>query len=840
MILEIVPSADIHLALTAPYTQVTLGAIQHDATSSSPVAPGQLTFEIDPDANRPTPYQAVNGIVDNGKIRIDVQTGSITALQASESYVRATHQEQVGTTLFSRSVAIRVLVHAAFNGAPWLGNDHASVNAGSDNLVLTTYVENNVGQVVDVSGHGFVTFQLVKRDFGDPPNADPTSQDFVSGAHSGTVSELAVGVPSRYQVGDLLYVPRTMEHMRVTAAQGQSPISVDRGIGSPGVALGDGEEIWLLGGIDAVSGRVRASLASAGSQLKVQARVGTSVLSAPQVRVLPALRQPATEPPHVTRMREAVELLSFRAGPTPPRRNILILAEGYTASQEADFKRHARHIARRMTKRRAHEPFRLLREDYRIWLAFTAAPESGIGVNTRVLDADGTLGLATALAQDLRLMQVPDSWCGMAYGRRAGDVLFSPVPSGTPPTALTDWMAADRESPQLLKDWRRFGSRRGDWQTEALDFFSGLRKKDSTPDDPADTGDSDYRIGETWARGGADQGLVLILVNDHVSAGTYSIGDTGSANGYLFGAITVRDDGAFAIQRDGPRTRHAPVFTVARDSKKTLERVLQAIHELAHGLFLGDEYEDIHAAGLTQAQSFQHDNLDTADWIDQEGATKFSRMPRVEKSSVLLMTATVQTAGELEVLLPPGEGTSWADHAGPVSLQTRNINDSSWAGVLDEYGNLQTIYSRYPAFRAHPYIQATDLTIAAVSANLVTLRGSSLVQGDAFPPGSMLFEPKVHPPGAHGQPMSLVLPGVLTHMNGRTPPLFAKPSGGCAIASSTVTVFHQSTAAALGIVEPRAVHQVVGLYEGGGQMICWVYRPSGECAMGSVASLVDN
>ena len=76
------------------------------------------------------------------------------------------------------------------------------------------------------------------------------------------------------------------------------------------------------------------------------------------------------------------------------KRNILFLAEGFTAAEEADFRRMVRHVNRKMRTSRLHQPFRLLRRDYNTWLAFMPSEEPGVSIGPMLMDGAVEMGIS--------------------------------------------------------------------------------------------------------------------------------------------------------------------------------------------------------------------------------------------------------------------------------------------------------------------------------------------------------------------------------------------------------------------------------------------------------------
>ncbi|MCB9383111.1 MAG: hypothetical protein H6509_00745 [Bryobacterales bacterium] len=736
--IELLPGADIHLAIDARFDQLTFRALLHDDTAGpTEVTAPALRFEIDGVAGPP-----VNGWLDDGKIRVNVDTGVLEAVTRDagdpRSFLRVLFDDSSGGgAAVTWRVPVRVVVHENFPEI-WIANNYASVMAGSDFFIPTVYAESAAGTAVDISGHGFVAFSLT---------------------------------------------------------------------GDAGSSV-----------VNAVTGRITAGIGDAGKTLHLRASLNGASVGDLDIAVKPPPDEQPNESDSVKAMREVVEELPFTPGAGSPRRNILLVAEGFTQHQQRHFRTFATRFARRLRKRRVHEPFRLLREDYRIWTAFIPSPQNGISINTRINEGTGAFGDIKDLDPTRRLFQLHDTPMGLAYGRRAGEIPFLPEPpkNAPPQTAAQEWDGFDWESRQILKDWRKTGLDRTQWHRSAIAWLSSLRKKGGSPSD------ADYRIGEKWGPGGQDQGLVMAVVNDQVNAGTYTRGEPDYPGGFLFGAVSLGKAKDVTVQNASPQFDHEPSNVQdSGDYNNRMARLLVAIHELAHGIFLGDEYEDTHNLGQhDQRTLLPLDNLDTFDWIAADGVTKWEGMPRVVKSSTLAALAQVSAAGRIEVELMPGEGAIWGVNQ-TVRLQTRNINRSSAS---------HDSFLQYPEGRAHPYLQSDSLTITAVTGDRLSFSGASLQVGQVFPAGSMLFEPAN---------LSLVLPGVLAAMAGKTTPLHSK-AGACARADEHKTVFPSAPAGSLGVIEPRKRQQLIGLYEGGGQMNCKAYRPTGECMMRNEFEIVQS
>ena len=732
--IKLLPSADIHLAQVEPYKHVFLHVVVYDDAGPPVVVPAEdVTFSIHNHHDPP-----VGDVLASDAIAIHERTGRLSAQEDEDvAYLLIEYTHTVaGQADDTYHLTARVTVHENFPEI-WLGDNSGSVNAGSDNFVVSVYAEQNDGLVVDVSGHGFVTFS------------------------------------------------------------------------SPG------------GEVDTTTGRVNADGKSAGDTIAVTAKVGEVEIGSLDVGVTDAITDP----------RPIAKELAV-GGESTGRRNILFLAEGFKEGQEERFTRWALRIAKRMRKRRIHEPFRMLRDNYRIWTAFPPSKQDGVSVGPRVVSANGELEAVGSPDNSSRLMQTRDTAFGLSYGHRAGEIAFSTTPQ---PTG-SGWFRISRRRQHLVRDWRRQSNNHALWSEETLAWFASLRKEGT------EEGDDDHRIGEMWGLGGADQGLVIVLTNDQLRAGTFHRGMLADFEGYLFGAAPLGTQKGFKVTRDGVRQDHTPRTRVFVEGGGQLafrqKPVLVAIHELAHALFLGDEYEDSDGnnQGNPPVETHQYDNIDIKAWIDEEGATKWSKVERVTKCSELAEAATViASGGEIVVRLKDGEGAKWAvDEV--VGLRTRNLNMASTETFNVNQQGERPLYELYPGHRRHEPLLASTVSIREIDGDRVTLEGGTLEADKEFQGGSLLY---ASPKDTDDEPMSLVLPGVLTFMNGVVNPLHEKvddpktPGDDRCTEAETKKVVRTkfNPRVDLDVDPPPKKQHLIGLYEGGGIFNCDVYRPSGECMM---------
>jgi len=90
MVLEICPSADLHLAKAAPFNVVTLEVVSHDQGRSIEFPISDLTFEM-------TGSERNGNVLSNQDIEIDITTGQHRAQDRA-------HERLIGDWLKSRAV----------------------------------------------------------------------------------------------------------------------------------------------------------------------------------------------------------------------------------------------------------------------------------------------------------------------------------------------------------------------------------------------------------------------------------------------------------------------------------------------------------------------------------------------------------------------------------------------------------------------------------------------------------------------------------------------------------------------------------------------------------------
>lgn len=665
------------------------------------------------------------------------------------------------------SVVARVSVHPGINEW-WIGNNRASVHAGESDLLLSAYALFDGANVGDITGHGYATFTA-------PPGANATVD--------------AKG--------------------RVT-----------------GVTAGD---VTIRGTLNAVNRDVLVT-----------------VVPAPSSTLLPIV--------------ESVRL----SGPMEQRRNVLFLAEGFTDRDKfVDLVQKV--VDRLVTSPRVHEPFHILRDDINYWMAFEPSHENGLTPGPLV-NKDGLMfmldtGSATRPAsltfnQLVRLVGLPnqalvdstrpeadailhaqfptynhadleddvfaywqtwpgegvpqarDSRYGLFAGTRPGDRFFTAGPN----VADVTWYFPATPEHSLLNDPRRSPPNVNRWDEIFYATLKSLRTRKGASD-------PNHVIGPRWARDGDDQGLVVLLCNEEVY-GAYASPQT-------YSAVAIDFKTAFSNVTLGGVT--TSVVDHEPDTTGLLTEVLVSTvaHELGHQFFLGDEYEGKPGLGaldpVVAGNIEVFDNLTTHFFLSR-GTTlpalnpdliKWNARFRIQKASRLAGPVTDGPGNNVLVPLAPGEGSRWR-LGESVVLRTRNINLAT---------NANSLFNRYPLYRRHAFHQRVN-RVEAVAGDVITVDGGKLTAGQAFPAGSTLAVPKPNKAGTDA--LLVVLPGVRTFINGPPARAVVGKAGQCAI-----PVFRFSFPPTISGITLTADDRprIIGLFEGGGEWNCNVYRSAPVCKM---------
>jgi hypothetical protein len=274
----------------------------------------------------------------------------------------------------------------------------------------------------------------------------------------------------------------------------------------------------------------------------------------------------------------------------------------------------------------------------------------------------------------------------------------------------------------------------------------------------------------------------------------------------------------------GPRQIDLVPFDLP--SSAPLEVAARVAHETSHAFGLDDEYGEF------------RDPLR----IPATEEAKLAPMGNVQPASALERSAADRTLDPAKLL-----NIKWLwprlDHAGVLAAQpVATAAAFTFTLVRGHAHGLRPgdlVRLRHRPLVAHP-VASGRLRIDDVTGDVVTatpLAGTAIVPAD-WQPGAVVIRPVrgVPTPGdLNGADLPLVAPVIAAHLSASALPLDLKPGpppAACAIDEADVQI-PLNLPAGLPHGRPRWRAQIVGLYDGGVRYFCGVYHPSGACLMRS-------
>lgn len=545
------------------------------------------------------------------------------------------------------------------------------------------------------------------------------------------------------------------------------------------------------------------------------------------------------------------------SGTYSDKKNILILPEGFASGDRPLFDQLVQQIKDELLVSSNYEPYHLLQDNFNVWTAFEESPESGVTPGMPV-KSDGTPITSFSAGdicspgseynfQDLvRMVGLPDSSSPafLAAARAQWDAdpnIVGFVPADLTLPVFTHWRSqiihnfvqakdsllgikqnvrwADRspttDTGQPLLSWYLSGPVRrtspdrrrlySDWNRSrpVNEYIDSLRVPGLDPAHP------NFNVKDTWLRGGNDEHLVCLLVNDNMYGGT-NFGRVATSIG-RHRRYSITDSGNKTIQSPSMTAGNVPVIRIAG----TLA------HEFAHSFKLGDEYE-----------GYDNPNHRTID------ITNSSQTGRIERFLNLTHFGNVQNVAGTQI---DASKTPWNWHRIDKIAITQSVAVNVGAGVKVQLKDAATaaIWGGLPA-GTEVYLRNADLnkysagtgfyllgplTVDSVSGNEVSLSGGQPADpATQLPAGSQLYEPAK----SSGNELRVVDPAVIAHITGTGNPFM--PKADCSRCDLSNGLPDSGIA---GFTYPRYNYEVLGLYEGGGTFNCKVYRPAGVGKMRS-------
>jgi len=574
------------------------------------------------------------------------------------------------------------------------------------------------------------------------------------------------------------------------------------------------------------------------------------------------------------------------SGRPQDRRNIVFVAEGFTANQKPLFKQIVTLLKDGLFTSALNEPYKVMKDRFNVWLAFEPSPEEGVAPGEPVVRiGSGMLGTATgeplvyrdkeslasgnySLRQLVVQVGLPDRYHPIPTTRDAAKAAWAPIEGSSDFSrtkvedgVLDAWLALHeyfllqrRDSFFGLINGYRYGDRFSrqiapnepqrpvmQWYQADGDPVSMLADRRRLPRDwrfshfrddylrALREGGSDEDISGVW-----EPGLTIFLVNSALDGGARS--DVGIG-------LSVRQKKQYTeLHLSGRTADHAvpetevlmPFPTLLGSSLEEMVAVLA--HELAHSLGLGDEYEGYRFAGTGT-----HDELKESDAASRQFIASFENlmhhytientagepgqidMDRV-KWRLLHRISRCSVLTDKPVVLA---GNQLSVRVAAAEREQWNQARSENADVFLRTRNINADVLERPAENppdpADRWFLEGPLKVQEVKTDgTVVLTGTSV---DIFRAGDVLYQPQVE----NGQPLTVFHPDVLSDLKQFGMP-FAKKDDKSK-ANKEAAYPPDRLAIAAPNFKPRHAAFVVGVYEGGGSYNTRVYRPSGMCKM---------
>jgi hypothetical protein len=482
--------------------------------------------------------------------------------------------------------------------------------------------------------------------------------------------------------------------------------------------------------------------------------------------------------------------------------NILILPDGFRATERADFERLARDLVQRLRTRRLTRPYDLLRGQMNYFSAWVESREAGVSPLPQVQRVNVVGTRADASEEDTSVADaaVPAEWHVAA-----------------PPTPVTNdrFLLNERDT--------AFGVALGErpqateFHTTRDAYFNALRFDEQDFDDflSALRNTGGAAVGAVWARGGNDQEKIAVLTRSERTGGANSF-RSGSGR-YICMTLDRADqheieDNAGGFGKD---LRPDPIPAAAH-----LEVWTTAAHELAHSFLLRDEYGGggaLPAARIPELTgSWNTDaraNLLTGANLD---ADKIKwRWPRIQKAGLLSGLAVALGGNRYRVPLQAGHGAPFVV-GDVVKFRVRTLIGA-------------------PA----PSARFIVVTVAGDNPEVEALTAGPFAPA-TYPAGSVLIcparAPDPNPAGrVFGDDLEMVHATVRARINATRNPLNAADGDpanrACAGAALPTPTGATNFAGGAAPNPPIYSSWIVGVYENGRGFDCDAYRPTGVCLM---------
>jgi hypothetical protein len=567
--------------------------------------------------------------------------------------------------------------------------------------------------------------------------------------------------------------------------------------------------------------------------------------------------------------------------PKARRLGIILLAEGFTPSQEPLFRQLTRLVVDRLFQSELQAPFPRLKDEFNVWIVFDPSSEDGITPGsplTRAGAMPGSLSgrpipldlghkVKPAVPGDFDLPELvsrvglPDRYRPQPATRDQARAAWAPIMTPADIARvetlfLDEWLSMRDHHLMQAKDSRfaiMQGLRHGDGHSQPVDPAAPERRVLTWYNPPSPVrglNEDRRRMSRLWERfAPLFRYLTSLRANPAKHPSATVTGRDGVAVILANGAYTGGTRSGFAtltcirhakryleLHLTGRRTDHTPTELVPLPSfadfaGTDVERIASVLaHELGHGFQLGDEYDGFDFVGAHDALGAQ--DLTSRKWIqgwlnlthlhlvhDPTGGPDDIDIEKVKWRAWHRVRQCSILTGEVQVVA--------ADHRrAPVKKADRRKwldAKARGAGVF-----LRTRQLNADAPSRGPFFLKGPLTVAAVEDDgTVVLMGQAL---GAWNADDILYEPETD----GGAPLTVFHPVVLRHLGvkpARPFGLKADVTQGDREPDFPPPVIAQGSPA----FSPSDLAFVVGVYEGGGTFNAKVYRPSGACKMRDTA-----
>jgi hypothetical protein len=564
--------------------------------------------------------------------------------------------------------------------------------------------------------------------------------------------------------------------------------------------------------------------------------------------------------------------LTWVAGKDPAKwrevPNILFLPDGFVDGEDALFETLVRNIARKLRTTSVLRPFDCLHDAINCWAAFVPSDEAGFSWCQEVYTVADAGGLAARPLPGVRAPQADAArWSleellhqvGLPVASDAGRPLTG-APASRP--LLPDWQAV--YGPHVTED--RVGSAWKDWRTlatrtllnernTALGIVLGTRPR---VQDPSDTlhmsfervrpstldglfAGLTYRgqpVGGTWRRDagatprGKDLGLVCILTRTRRGRASF-LGDVYLSPLAKRPAHMVRAAAARGVDILPVRLKHRKDPMPPGEEKlpavdvddPPFDTVATVAHETGHALLLGDEYPEGSQKDLAPGTDLSDDaNLQDAQSVLVQGTGR-------------LDSSRIKWAGWHRIV---GAGVLAQDPDPPDVAPGYRLTLLPGHALQFKKDDLIRLRLRplVPVTRVSHVMRVKE-TPAAGQAHLdVTVAFDGWTSPGHFRAGSVVMKMLRWPfsglgTNNLGEELTLMARNIREHIDASQLPLNARRGRSLAACDFDHDGQQQARNLPDGLPKcrPRNRSRIVGLFEGGSQVHCGVYHPTGACVM---------